>query len=463
MADLESLGQAELIALILRQQQQILEQQRLIEELRKEVDELRRGGRRQAAPFSKGKSVDSPKSPGRKPGEGVFRQRSAPVQPSTEIITAETPSCCPRCGGGLEQESEETATITELPLNPQPVITEYRVPVCRCRECGKRVRGRAAGLAADQRGATAHRVGPGVMGAAHALHYGMGIPVRKIPRVLEELTGVRITQSALTQDALRRADGAAGTKYEELRLGMRGAGAIFTDDTGWRINGQNAFLMGFDTDWATVYQIRSRHRNEEVQEVIPSDYAGVMVSDRGKSYDSRELAAVAQQKCLSHLLRNLSEAVKDKQGRARQFGTTLSALLREGLRLWHARSRLSLKYFRASGRQLQELLTYHLRMRVLRDKDNQRLLDGIGLQHDRGHLLRFLKTEGVEPTNNRAERILRPAVIARKVSQCSKNQRGADAFAIFLSIAQTARKTPGTSVSQSFRALFSSAQPAAVR
>src|SRR5947209_4847323 len=68
---------------------------------------------------------------------------------------------------------------------------------------------------------------------------------------------------------------------------------------------------------------------------------------------------------------------------------------------------------------------------MLRDPDNQRLLDGIGLQHDRGHVMRFLKTEGVEPTNNRAERILRPAVIARKVSHCSKNQPGANAFAAF--------------------------------
>jgi len=95
--------------------------------------------------------------------------------------------------------------------------------------------------------------------------------------------------------------------------------------------------------------------------------------------------------------------------------------------------------------------------------DNQRLLNGIGTHHDRGSLLRFLKTEGVEPTNNRAERILRPAVIARKVSHCSKNQRGADAFAAFISIAQTARKTVQQSRSQSFRNVFSESAPAPAR
>ena len=104
---------------------------------------------------------------------------------------------------------------------------------------------------------------------------------------------------------------------------------------------------------------------------------------------------------------------------------------------------------------MQEKLTYHLRNRILRDDDNQRLLNGIGGQNDRGHLLRFLLQTGVEPTNNRAERILRPAVIARKVSHCSKNQRGADAFAAFASLLQTARKTNPVSLTQSLLACFS--------
>ena len=85
-------------------------------------------------------------------------------------------------------------------------------------------------------------------------------------------------------------------------------------------------------------------------------------------------------------------------------------------------------------------LTWHLRARVLKDKDNQRLLNGIGEQMDRGRILTFLQVPGVEPTNNRAERMLRPAVIARKVSHCSKNARGAYATAAFLSVIQTARK-----------------------
>lgn len=455
-APVDELSKEELIALV-------HEQQRLIAELRAEIERLKRSQHRQAAPFSKGQPKAHPKRPGRKPGQGVFARRSPPLQPATETVAAQAPPCCPACGGDLEKVGEERATTTDLPPRPQPAVTAYQVPLCRCRQCGKWVRGRAPGLAADQRGATAHRVGPGVMAAAHALHYGMGVPVRKVPAILKELTGVSVTQSALTQDALRRAEGAVGEVYESLRAAVKQQPVVHTDDTGWRVGGRAAFLMGFDTEQSTVYQIRARHRNEEVREVIPASYGGVMVSDRGKSYDAEEFGQVAQQKCLAHLLRNVGEVVESQQGRAREFGLTLRVLLRQGLALWRARCDLAEEDFQAGYRELDEELTYHLRPRFVRDADNRRLLDGIGLQHDRGHLLRFLETPGVEPTNNRAERILRPAVIARKVSQCSKNQRGADAFAVFVSIAQTARKTLQETLSQSFRTLFSSAPSTVIR
>jgi len=447
-APLNQFGREELIALILELQKQNAE-------LRAEIERLKRSHFRQAAPFSKDQPKSNPNKPGRKPGQGIFRYRSAPPQPPTETVTAQAPLDCPHCGGCLEQVGEEIATTTDVPSCPQPVVTAYRVPVCRCRKCGTQVRGQVAGLSPYQTGATAHRLGPGVMAAAHALHYGIGIPVRKVPAVLQELTGVCVTQSALTQDALCRARGAAGEVYEHLRQAVRDAPAVHTDDTGWRIAGKTAFLMGFDTDQATVYQIRSQHRNEEVREVIPADYGGVLVSDRGKSYDAEEFAQVSKQKCLAHLIRNVCGVVESKQGRARQFGVTLNALLREGLALWHARRDLTSDELAIGIQQLDLKLTRHLRIRMLRDPDNQRLLDGIGLQHDRGHVMRFLKTEGVEPTNNRAERILRPAVIARKVSHCSKNQPGANAFAAFTSIAQTALKNGAASVASAFRSLFS--------
>ena len=71
------------------------------------------------------------------------------------------------------------------------------------------------------------------------------------------------------------------------------------------------------------------------------------------------------------------------------------------------------------------------------DADNYRLQNELGWHDDQGSLLRFLDDPSIEPTNNRAERALRGAVIARKVSHCSKNEEGADAFSAFTSVIRT--------------------------
>ena len=89
-------------------------------------------------------------------------------------------------------------------------------------------------------------------------------------------------------------------------------------------------------------------------------------------------------------------------------------------------------------------IAWQLRPRRLADPDNQRLLNEIGRHHERGNLLRFLHEPAtVEPTNNAAERALRPAVIARKVSQCSKTDSGSQACAAFKSVIGTLKKSGG--------------------
>jgi len=109
---------------------------------------------------------------------------------------------------------------------------------------------------------------------------------------------------------------------------VRNSAFVQTDDTSWRQAGQPMWLMVFVTDVATVHQVRPRHRNEEVRQRIPADYAGVMITDRAKVYDAAELAEVKQQKCLSHIPRSLSEVLKGKVKAARRFASTLQGLLK---------------------------------------------------------------------------------------------------------------------------------------
>ena len=334
--DTASLSWEELLALVAQLQQQVSQLQRQVaqlaasnETLQAENAELKRGAKRQAAPFSKGTRVSQPKRLGRQSGQGTFSFRQTPrpeeiTEPPVDVpVTLE---CCPRCGGKLAEQQVALAYITDLPPLPQPTVTQYRVGVCQCPGCGRIVRGQHPDLAADQNGATAHWVGQRVMATAHALHYQFGIPVRKVPGVLETLAGLKLTQGAITQDALRRARGQVGIAYQQLRRAV----AVYTDDTGWQVDGQNAHLMAFDTDEVTVYQVRPRHRHQEVQEVVPVDYQGVMVTDRGRSYEAHSFRKIRQQKCLAPLQKTLSVLLEKKKGRARELGKNLKDAVWDG-------------------------------------------------------------------------------------------------------------------------------------
>ena len=163
--------------------------------------------------------------------------------------------------------------------------------------------------------------------------------------------------------------------------------------------------------------------------------------------------------CLAHMQRNITDVVETKRGPAAQFGQTLKGLLRESMDLWKAYHRGEAPDYEQHVDRLEEQVTHHLRDRILKDADNQRLLDGIGLHHDRGNLLRFLHEPSVEPTNNRAERALRFVVIAHASGQYPKNNQGAEAYAAFASVIRTAMKKGASSIAEHLTRLFGDDQP----
>ena len=448
MDDLSQSSREELIRIIHNQQREI-------ERLLREVERLKQ--RSSAAPFSKRSRKKNPRRPGRKPGQGCFRRREAPAaaaQQAVRVPVEET--SCPFCGGPLGERDEELVTNTDVPPSPPPEVQAFLVEVRHCQHCGKSVRGRHPAVAPDQYGATAHRVGERAKALAHTMHYGLGVPQRKVPSILKELSGLPITQAALSQDAQKKTAGVVGAAYQQLRTEIPQAPVVHTDDTGWRIHGTTAQLMVFTTPQITVFQVRPQHRNEEVREVIGNHFPGVLNCDRGKSYDAEPLRAVQQQKCLSHLIENAREVEQSQQGRARQFPRRLKELFKQGLALARCRHQLPASQFQQQATDLEQALTHHLRDRLLRNPDNQRLLNGVGAQHDRGNVLRFLRDPRLEPTNNRAERALRPAVIRRKISHCSKTERGARAFEAFLSVIQTLKQRSQAGLGQALLRLFTS-------
>lgn len=429
-------------------------------ELKRQLEELQRKSNRSANRFSKDKPKKNPKKPGRKGRKkgdrGDFKQREAPeVKSGDDVQDLKAPlendydGICLKCGSPLETKVDLVTTI-DIPETIARSIKRYHVEVCECPQCGYRERGLHPDLPSDQYGATAHRVGPRITALGLSLHYHYGVTMRKVPAILSEVHDIKLSQSALTQVALKLGSegGAINAEAQRIKEIIQQSDYVHTDDTGWRTGGKRSHLMGFGSlvDQAVYYQIRSRHRAREVAEVISEIFKGVLNTDRFKSYDAAMFEMVTMQKCLSHLLKNLSTVLETKHGRARSFCEGLQELLREGLQLWHDRrdERLTSEAYEKAGFELVTKLEHHLRPRELKDADNQRMLNEIGWHFDQGNLTTFLEDENVEPTNNFAERFLRGAVIARKVSQCSKTERGADAYAAFKSVLETLamRKVP---------------------
>lgn len=442
---LEPLSKDELIEIILSLSAQVDALVAQVARLEAQVRELHSA----KAPFGKGKRKLAPKPPGRHAGKGKFTRRTEPVAgPGDEVQELDAPlpvdeRNCPKCEVPLVTRNE-VVTVEDMPAQPQRIIRRITVEVGRCPQCGFTVRGHHPCMGSHQWGANAHQLGPRVIAHALALHYDTGLPLRKVPKVIDTLTGISLTQSALTQRAGKLCDQGAllDEHYQNLREQVAQSDVVNTDDTGWRIGAVLAFVMGFFTRTTSYYQIRRRHRHEEVLEVIGEEFAGKLGTDRGKSYEANAMKDVAMQKCVSHLLVNLSEVEAEKTGRAKSFSRQLKATLREGLTLWqrYKAKEMSLGSYRRRGAMIERKLNEQLRQRELTDADNRRLLKGLRIQHERGRLTLFLHEPDIEPTNNSAERGLRPVVIARKVSQCSKNERGARSYAVLRTVFETLRK-----------------------
>jgi transposase len=143
-----------------------------------------------------------------------------------------------------------------------------------------------------------------------------------------------------------------------------------------------------------------------------------------------------KQKCLSHLLKDLKEMNETKTGRALHFARQTTSLLQQALALKREKPSLPSRTFSQRARSLEARLDVLIASsRRFSDPDNARFAKR--LRKHRPHLLRFLYGDDLDPTNNLAERMLRPAVITRKTNGCNRTQEGAAAHSILSSILVT--------------------------
>src|SRR4051794_22576016 len=144
------------------------------------VEQLRRGGKRQAAPFSKGPPKADPKPPGRKPGDGYGTKARREVPPRVdEAYEAALPPACPCCGG-RDVEPTGTAPQYQAEIPRRVIYRRFDVRVGRCRGCGTRVQGRHPLQTSDALGAAASQLGPDAQALAVHLNKRAGLSHGKV-------------------------------------------------------------------------------------------------------------------------------------------------------------------------------------------------------------------------------------------------------------------------------------------
>jgi hypothetical protein len=190
---------------------------------------------------------------------------------------------------------------------------------------------------------------------------------------------------------------------------------------------------------ATVYTIRTSRGHEVVLDILGQEFRGYLTSDGLLTYDAAALAKWLKQKCLAHILRNLKELSADKLAAHVALAEGVTALLKDALALQRQRAELAADAYAAATAAIEQRLD-GLIAEHLSDADDDGARMARHLTKHRAALLPFLYLDGLEPTNNQAERELRPAVITRKVGGCNRTADGAQAHAILASIGATCRK-----------------------
>jgi transposase len=246
---------AELQEELLKKDRTISAQAERIRELEAALEESRRAGKRQASPFSKGEPKPDPKRPGRKSGEahGRHGHRMAPAGPADRELDAPLPACCPDCGGEVEHKRDAEQWQVDVG-EPQVVKTRFWVAVGHCRKCGKRVQGRHPEQTSDALGAAGSQVGPTAKAWASFLHYNLGLSWAKVSRLLTRL-GVPATAGALCRASVRQACTDLVPVHQELVQVANSSPVLVMDETGWRINGEHAWLWEATNAVVTLYWV----------------------------------------------------------------------------------------------------------------------------------------------------------------------------------------------------------------
>jgi transposase len=358
---------------------------------------------------------------GAKLGHRGHGRRHIPDDEITRHRSVPGPERCPYCGGPVEPKGSKARTIIEVdPVRKE--VVRYELEQCDCSRCHRTFTARPAGVFA--KGLFGNRL------LAHLAleHYVQGVTLGRLSARLG------ITQGSLWA-ALHQLARRLAAVPQRLLLEYRRAPVKHADETGWRTDGHNGYAWLFCTDRISLFRFRQSRSASVAHEVFGAQrLPGVLVVDRYNGYNQMPCAI---QYCYAHLLREVQDLGQEfpEVSEVLQFVAHFAPLLAHAMQL------------RAQG-----LTAAAFGQRALELKVDIKALVHSPAQHPgiqkiqnifrekTARLYHWSQKAAIPADNNRAERELRPLVIARKISFGSQSERGALTREILMSVLLTLSK-----------------------
>lgn len=408
-----------------------------IADLEAQVAALKRTPQNSSLPPSTQHPHDKPppaktKSARKRGGQSGHPKHERTLRPSIECdaVVPVLPTNCRRCGSQLKGTDPEPRRhqVWEIPL-PTPIVTEYQLHRLTC-TCG------CSTSAALPDGVPEHTSGPRLTAMAALLMALFRQSKSRAALALTTCFGVPACPALMVKLQVRATE-ALTPCYEQLKSALPSTLTANCDETPTKEGKQKAWLWVAAAQLFTVFWISLTRAATAIESVLGTDYRGVVSADRYGGYNSFK----KRQACWAHLKRDF-QALVDGGGAGVAIGERLLAHLRQVFDHWHAYQ---------DGTITRRSMSDRIRFRV-QNALWETLEDGMQSPHARSsslctnlfnrwdQLWMFLTHAGVQPTNNRAEQVLRHAVIWRKLSFGTQSAAGSRFVETLLTIIETCRQ-----------------------
>ena len=359
---------------------------------------------------------------GAKVGHKGSGRKSVTQESADEIVNLAMIEKCETCDTNLKLKDVRDRTIIEsVPVVAKAVI--YRCPRGTCPKCKKTYMSSPPVLRKNL-------YGNSLISQAAVLHFVHGITIGKVLGIF----GSNVNSGALI-DCFHRLGKIAGTARPILIEEYRKSMARPADETGWRTDGHSGYAWLFCTSRISIFEFRDTRSSRVAREILGDEkLKGVLNVDRYGGYNQMP---VELQYCYAHLLREVEKLEKEfpDSKEISHFVSTFAVLLAKAMKL-RGRDLADVQYYVEAKKIKGEM-----ELSISGDWQHfgiQRI-QGI-FQKKRHRLYHWVDNREVHADNNRAERELRPTVIARKVSFGSQSEAGAKTRSSIMSLLHTVKK-----------------------